>query len=197
MTEKRLAAESISGAFPRYGGPTIFPFSRSNQRSGVLATFDLRAFTSFQPCRLVLSARLSVILRTRLSAHSFIPLAPRACPEMFPSLSPVRFPLLFSELRRFFSIDITPSRLPIAGTEKFRVDSTIREIFLLVAFVLPPLQTVLPFLPRLPPPFSVSTTSVTIFYTHFHAREGRRAKNNGTTSQRGYRDAAERERKGK
>lgn len=77
------------------------------------------AFTSFQPCRLVLPARLSVILRTRLSVHSFSPFVPRLA-EMFPSLSPACFQASFLRLRRFFSIDITPSRLPIARTEKFR-----------------------------------------------------------------------------
>lgn len=39
---------------------------------------------------------------------------------MFPPLSPACFQLPFYNYCRFFSIDITPSRLPIARTEKFR-----------------------------------------------------------------------------
>jgi hypothetical protein len=69
---------------------------------------------------------------------------------MFPSLSLACFPLPFFDVspRRFFSIDITPFPAPDRENWEIQSDPTIREIFLLVAFVLPPLQTALPTLPR-------------------------------------------------
>lgn len=83
-------------------GLTIFPFSRSNQRSGCLrhSTFGFHILSAM-PARSP-GARLSVILRTRLSAHSFIRLRPfaRRFAEMFPSFSLACFPLP-SFLRRF------------------------------------------------------------------------------------------------
>lgn len=123
--------ESISGAFPCCRGPTIFPFSRSNQRSGVLATFDLRLSRSFSHTGSLLLARLSVILRTRLSAHSFTsPFFHPSRPVASRCFHPFRLPAFrFLSSTRFFSMDITPSRLSIAGTEKFRATQQFVRFF--------------------------------------------------------------------
>lgn len=132
--EKWSTVESISGAFPCSRGPTIFPFSRSNQRSGVLATFDLRLSRSFSHAGSLLPARLSVILRTRLSAHSFTspffpPISSRRL-EMFPSLSPACFPLPFFDYGAFlFNRYYAISRVSIGGTEKFRATQQFARFF--------------------------------------------------------------------
>jgi len=80
---------------------------------------DIRpsAFTSFQLCRLVLPARLSVILRTRLSVHSFSPFVSHASSRCF---HPFRLPAFsfFSSttsflFNRYYAI-------PALDREKFR-----------------------------------------------------------------------------
>lgn len=152
---------------------------------------DIRptAFTSFQPCRLVLPARLSVILRTRLSAYSFTPFArpflssfsspphPLATARCFHPFRLPAFRFLSSTTARFFSIDITPSRLPIAGTKKFRATQQfVRFFYWLLSYFrhFKPLSYPL-FLSRLLSELFLSFPSTcTILYTHLHAGGRRR-----------------------
>lgn len=152
-------------------GPTIFPFFRSNQRSGVLATFDLRLSRSFSHTGSLLPARLSVILRTRLSAHSFTspffpPISSRRL-EMFPSLSPACFPLPFFRLRgaflfnRYYAIPALDR-----GNREIQSDPTIRKIFLLVAFG----TSATPNRSPLPPTHSFPSA---ILYTHLYVEDSK------------------------
>jgi len=108
---KRLTAESISGAFPFYGGPTIFPFSRSNQRSEVLATFDLRLSHPFSRAAArspgaIVGDFANPIERPFFHSLRLLPATPRDVSVPFARL-PSAF---FLRLWRFLSIDITGSR---------------------------------------------------------------------------------------
>lgn len=126
--------------------------------------YDIRpsAFTSFQLCWFVLPARLSVILRTRLSVHSFSPLVPRhATPRCFHPFHLPAFSFLSSTtpflFNRYYAV-------PAPDRENWEIQQRPNNPwdFSLVAFVLPPLQT-----SPSSPPLRISPA---ILFTHFHSR---------------------------
>lgn len=128
------------------GEATIFPFSRGNQRSGRSrhSTFGfhiLSAMPARSPGAIVGDFANPI---ERPFFHSLRPSTLRRDVSI-----PFACLLSASFLRRRFSTAFLFNRyyaIPAPDRENWEIqcDPTIREIFLLVAFVLPPLQTALP-----------------------------------------------------
>lgn len=166
--ERWSIVESISGAFPCSREPTIFPFSRSNQRSGGACDIRPSAFTFFQPCRLASPGAIVGDFANPIERPFFhFVLLPT---DLVPSPRDVSIPFACFPLpffgygaflfNRYYAIP-TLDR----GNWEIQSDPTIRKIFLPVAFVLPPLQTG----PAFPSSFKLRLSSpFIILYTHLH-----------------------------
>lgn len=203
--EKRLVVESISGAFPCSREPTIFPFSRSNQRSGCLrhSTFGfhiLSAMPARSPGAIVGDFANPIerpffhsLRRPFLFSSSSSPLhATARCFHPF-RLPAFRF---LSSTTRFFSIDITPSRLPIAGTEKFRATQQfVRFFYWLLSYFRHSKPLSYPLFLSHPLPsgaVSLFRPCPNLCHSLYSSPRRRTAKDNGSTSARGSCDPAAR-----
>lgn len=161
--EKRFATKSISGTFPCSREPTIFPFSRSNQRSGCLrhSTFGfyiLSAMTARSPGAIVGDFVNPIERPFFLSLHPkpHRDVSTPSAPPAFSFLS-TTMPFLFN---RYYAVPA-----PDRENREIQSDPTIRKIFLLVAFVLPPHQT-----SPSSPPLRISPA---IIFTHLHAEDNK------------------------
>lgn len=163
----RFATKFISGTFPCTREPTIFPFFRSNQRSGCLrhSTFDfyiLSAMPARSPGAIVGD------FENPIERPFFLSLRPSPRRDVSTPFACL-LSASFLRLRHFFSIDITPSRLPIARPEKFRAtQQSVRFFYWLLscfryskrALSLHPFVLLLSFL-----------------FTHLHAKDSRGQQN--------------------